>query len=414
MLAVLLGAIVVWTGMGQGVNPVNAPRPTSSAPEQKPASSSKPLQRDIAKLSVSQRNFYLSAQRGADWLQRANRPDGRFVYGYLPSLRAPMDGENYVHQIGAAFALARAARFFHDDKAAALATHALLALLLDTAVDPKEPHVRYTALPPALVNRVTAAGMLVMAIHELPQPGKDLLDQADQLCNYLRKQQAADGSIAGAESDAGKEEGQHVHAGPALYGLLRSCQHRPAPWKLDVVRKARTYYHAWWHNHKNVACVPWLSAAYTEAYLQSREQAFAVAVFEMNDWLCTLQYHQLDPRRPLWIGGFMTSDAKALNHGPQISSAAAAQSLVEACRTARQAADVTRHQRYTQALEKGLQFVTTLQYTDANTQHFAEWYRPLLVGAFHLSHQEGDLRLDYTQHAVSALVQYLHHVADLR
>ena len=53
-----------------------------------------------------------------------------------------------------------------------------------------------------------------------------------------------------------------------------------------------------------------------------------------------------------------------------------------------------------------MQFLTTLQYTDANTQHFADWYRPRLVGGFHASHQDGNLRIDYTQHAVSALVQY--------
>jgi hypothetical protein len=57
-----------------------------------------------------------------------------------------------------------------------------------------------------------------------------------------------------------------------------------------------------------------------------------------------------------------------------------------------------------------LQFVTTLQYTEANTQHFAEMFRPVLVGAFHPSHQDGNLRLDCTQHAVAALSHYVEHV----
>jgi vacuolar-type H+-ATPase subunit E/Vma4 len=48
-----------------------------------------------------------------------------------------------------------------------------------------------------------------------------------------------------------------------------------------------------------------------------------------------------------------------------------------------------------------------LQYTDANTQHFEEWYRPRLVGGFHASTQDGNLRVDYTQHALSALATYL-------
>jgi alkanesulfonate monooxygenase SsuD/methylene tetrahydromethanopterin reductase-like flavin-dependent oxidoreductase (luciferase family) len=38
--------------------------------------------------------------------------------------------------------------------------------------------------------------------------------------------------------------------------------------------------------------------------------------------------------------------------------------------------DVKRYQRYREALELCLQFLTSLQYTDVNTVHFADWYRP--------------------------------------
>jgi hypothetical protein len=53
-----------------------------------------------------------------------------------------------------------------------------------------------------------------------------------------------------------------------------------------------------------------------------------------------------------------------------------------------------------------------LQYTEGNTSHFAEWYRSRLVGGFHPSQQDGNLRIDTTQFAVSALLQFLD--ADLR
>jgi hypothetical protein len=79
---------------------------------------------------------------------------------------------------------------------------------------------------------------------------------------------------------------------------------------------------------------------------------------------------------------------------------------------ARETGDVTRHKRYRESLERALQFLTTLQYINANTQHFADWYRPTLLGGFFASHQDGNLRIDYTQHAVCAMVQYLSYVAD--
>jgi hypothetical protein len=99
---------------------------------------------------------------------------------------------------------------------------------------------------------------------------------------------------------------------------------------------------------------------------------------------------------------------------PQASSASAAFSLAEASQIARQAGDLQRYQRYRQATERCLQFLATLQYTEANTQHFAEWYRPALLGGFHSSHQDGNLRLEQTHQTVSALLSYLQHAVDMQ
>jgi hypothetical protein len=385
----------------------------------KPVPSANTPKRDLSKLPLTVQQAYLSGQRGVDWLQRANQPDGRFVHGYVPALRSPKEGTDYLMQIDGAGALARAARFYGDDKAAAIARQALLTLLLDTAVDPKAADVRYTSMPSPLLNRVATAGMLVLAVHDLPSPGKDLLDQAAQLCNYLHLQQQADGSLRLWDTDMASQDAEQVAAimhvtGPPLYALMRSQQQAPATWKIDMIRRACAVYTRWWREHKNTAMIAWHTAAYTEAYLATREPAFAEAVFDMNDWLCELQYQQLNPRQPLWVGGFKSwRDSKEAAEAPEVGSARYAHSLAHACRVARQAGDARRLERYSQAVEGCVRFLTTLQYTDANTQHFAEWYRPALVGAFHASHQDGDLRLDYTAGAVAAIVAYLDYVADL-
>jgi hypothetical protein len=356
----------------------------------------------------------LSAQRGADWLFRMNRVDGRFFYGVVPALKADLDGDHYLRQAGAAFALARAARFTGEERYAVRSTQAILALLDETALDPRDARVRQVTLPALLVNRLGAAGLLVLAINELPTPQPDLLEKSEQLCNFIRQQARADGSLAcnGVPGEkAGDDEGINYYPGEALYALMRSTKHRPAAWKVALVRKALAFYQPWWHRHKNMAFVPWQSAAYTEAYLQTKEPAFARFVLEMNDWICTLQYSQIDPRHMLWYGGFMSyAEGHAVESAPDVGSAAYAEGLAEACRVTRVMGDATRHQRYTETLERCLQFLTTLQYGDGSTQHFADWYRPRVVGGFHASHQDGNLRIDYTQHAVSALVQYLEHL----
>ena len=364
--------------------------------------------RDLAKLSLLERQVYLSGQRATDWLERGNRPDGRFLFGYLPDLRAPMEGFHYLTQVEAARALARAARFYQNKQADAIARQAILVLLLDTTLDPKDNQIRTTSLPSTLVNRLAAAGLLILAIHELPDPGKDLVEQARQLGNYIRKQQRADGSLIVTEGD-GKVEADVInyYTGPALLALVRLGQ-------IDMVRRAMPTYLKRWQEHKNMAMIPWHTAAYAEAYLKTREQAFADTVFEMNDWLSALQHQQPDARRPLWLGGFKNWRAgKEGTEAPEAAGAIYVESLTQACRVARQAGDVNRFQRYQDGTQRGLGFLSTLQYTEANTQHFADWYRPVLVGAFHTSHEDGNLRLDNTTRAVSALVQYLEGVADI-
>jgi hypothetical protein len=256
--------------------------------------------------------------------------------------------------------------------------------------------------------------LLVAAIHELPAAAPDLLVQADELCAYIYQQQRANGALVDADvgdiekASAEAREAQNHYAGLALYGLLRSQRDRPAAWKLEVARKARAYYQQAWETNKQLLMVPAHTAAYIEVYLLTKEPEFAESITQMNDWLCTLQYNELDPAQVTWHGGFKGwAGGQPLQVAPSISSAACAESLADACRLTRATGDVQRHPRYVTALEKSLQHLTTLQFSEGNTGHFAGWYRREILGGFFASHQDGTLRIEYTQHAVGALLGYL-------
>ncbi|HTU20575.1 MAG TPA: hypothetical protein VMG10_21115 [Gemmataceae bacterium] len=396
-----------------------APGPTRSAPKTPRLTSTQPSAltrgpaRDFSQLDEFSKEMLVSCQRGADWLSRINGTKGRFPDGYLPAVNAAIEGDNYLRQAGAAFALARAARLLGEERYAARATQAILTLLDDTTVDSSDAKCRHTALPSAILNRLGAAGLLVLAINELPAPQPDLLDRSEELCSWIRRQARDDGSLRCRDGDTDNAEADdadsvNAYPGLAVYAVLRSQKHRPAAWKTELARKAVVAYRAWWKNHRSMAFVPWQTAAWTEAYVQTKEAVFAELVYEMNDWLCGLQYDHLDPRRLLWYGGFLKwQDGKAIDAPPTISSAMYAESLAEARRAARAGSDPARYQRYTEVLQRSLQFLVHLQYTDANAQHFEEWYRPRLVGGFHASSQDGTLRIDYAQHALSALAMYL-------
>jgi hypothetical protein len=371
--------------------------------------------RDLAKLTDTQKQALITAQRGAMWLYNMNAASGHFYYGFLPALNRPIEGDNYFHQVAAAATLARAARITGEARFNARASQAILALLDETVVDPKDPKVRYTAMPSIARNRLATAGLLVAAIHELPSPQADLLDKSEQLCNFIHRQARPNGSLCLSDSsDEGTPPKEPADAlteypGLALYGLMLSQRQHPATWKTDLARKAVAYYHPLWQANKTAAFIPAQTAAYTEAYLLTKEPEFAKCVFEMNDWLVKLQYEA--PRVTWWYGGFKAwKDGHEVEEAPTISHAVYGESLVNACRVASASGDLDRHKSYSPAVERHLLFLASLQYTLANTRHFDAPYRELLSGGFYASQQDGNLRLDYTQQAVAVLLQYVEQV----
>jgi hypothetical protein len=377
---------------------------------------------EIQNLHPFQRAIYLSSRRGAEWLWQSNRPDGVFVPGHIPALNVVMEDDHFLRQAGGACALARAASFYGSERYAVRARQAVLTLLSSTKTDPAEASMRFTVFPSGQVNRLAAASLLVLAINELPEPGQDLLEQSEQLCQFIRKQQRADGSFEPGEAEnppgsktrlAAWDTEASSYPGIAVLALLRSQAHKPAAWKSEAARKGFNQAIDAWRKEKVLAPVPWLTSAGVELYVTTKDRATADAVFEMNDWLCGLQYG-VDPQRSLWQGGFRSvSQGKALDLPPGVESARCAEGLADACRVARLAVDLQRFARYRDASERCLHFLTTLQFTPANTRHFAEWYQPRLYGAFAFSHQDGNVRIDSTEHAVCSMTQYLKHVAQL-
>lgn len=352
--------------------------------------------------------------RGMDWLQRANQLDGKFLPGFLPALAIKAEGDAFVPQTEATLALIRAARYHRDENALHLGKQALLRLLQDTTTDAAQPTIRFTSAPEPFVNRLAASGGLLRAIYELPNPPDDLRAQARQLAGYLYSQTQADGSFVFATDDAGfKRHLVETCTGPALAGLIVFETRTPGMPKSERAVRAAAYYSAAWRQTKSPAMIPEHTAACAEAYLATNDARFAEAVFEMNDWLLTLQYGG-EQRQPLWAGGFMPwQGGKTQNLPPDATSAVYALSLVDACRVAKRAGDAQRLLRYRQSLEASLGFLMTLQYTDARVQHYAEWFRPWIVGGFFNAHQDGNLRLSNSANATAAIVGYLKHVAEV-
>src|SRR5437764_1456676 len=129
--------------------------PAATAPAAKPGGETE--------MSAPLRRIHLSARSGAEWLIRIENPaNARFHPGWVPALNVPVDHDNYLNQVRATYVLAQAARYYGDARYLMKARQAILSLLAETQIDPTDASCRCTTLPTMVVNRLAAAGLLLM------------------------------------------------------------------------------------------------------------------------------------------------------------------------------------------------------------------------------------------------------------
>jgi hypothetical protein len=353
--------------------------------------------------------------RGSQWMAKQHQPHGRFMSGYNPALRQAMPGEHDLKQAHAALAMAQAAKFSGDRTQAVIASQTILALLAGTKVDANDPTCRVPVQVSFVCNRVGFAAILAMAVYELPNADNKLIDEAERLCEFLRRQCRTDGSVhytdgpadAPAQIDA---SGANEFPGLALQALAMSNRVHPAEWKKEAVKKGVAYYAAIFRTKPNPMLAATLTPAACELYLQTKLPEAAAAAFELNDWLSTLQIGATDRRTPQWAGGFRSVvNGQATDAPPGAAETGFyVQSLACAYQLTRLTADLPRERKYRGAVTDAAQFLCSLQFAEANTRHFEDNFRAsMLIGGFHLSPNDGNLPIESTACAVTGLMRFL-------
>lgn len=349
-----------------------------------------------------------------NWMTRMNQSQGRFMYGYDPALRQALPGDHDLRQARGALGLAQAARFTGDEKQAAIASQAVLTLLAATRPDPADASCRVPVHASVLCNRVGFAATVALAIYELPAADAKLLGEAERLCEFLRRQTRPDGSVHYTDNPADDPtktdpEGVNEYPGLALQAIATSNRVKPAAWKAEAVKKGGEHYRAAFRAHPHPLLAATVVPALAELYVQTKLPDAAAGVYELADWLCGMQIPGNDPRVPQWAGAFRgVAGGRVSDAAPGPESGMCVQCLACACVVTRLTPDLDRHAKYKAAVADAVQFLTGLQYGEANTRHFETTFRAnMLIGGFHVSPLDGDLRIDATGTAVTGLVRYL-------
>ncbi|MCF7844852.1 MAG: terpene cyclase/mutase family protein [Kiritimatiellales bacterium] len=221
---------------------------------------------------------------------------------------------------------------------------------------------------------------------------------ADQWIRILAKgilaQQQPDGSY-NTYFQLDLNSGVDFYPGEAMYALMQLYEATGDVRYLQSVQKAFPYYREYWRGNKNTAFVPWHSQTDLLLYKATKDPEVADFVFEMNDWL--IDNHQItDGDRLDYIGGFPFGE-------PRNSTSSYMEGINDAYSLAKLAGDEEHIRKYGDSIRSGMRFVLLTQYTPENAFYIENQKRA--IGGFRAKLTDNAQRIDYTQHAVFAIIK---------
>ncbi|MBU0597122.1 AMMECR1 domain-containing protein [Patescibacteria group bacterium] len=190
--------------------------------------------------------------------------------------------------------------------------------------------------------------------------------------------------------------GENFYPGEAMLSLMRLYEATSEEKYLYSVNNAFTYYKKYWQNNKNTAFIPWHSQAYYLLYNETGDEEILDFIFEMNDWL--IDNHQIfDDAYIDKIGGFPKVSPSGC------STAVYLEGLNDAYLLAKSSGDEFHMSKYKESITLGARFLLLTQYTNQNSFYLSNPDRA--IGGFKQSLWANAERIDYTQHALRALIK---------
>ncbi|WP_156528679.1 hypothetical protein [Sinorhizobium glycinis] len=332
----------------------------------------------------------------AKWLISQVQPDGRMIYRYFPSRGEEAKGNNMIRQFMATVALVRLGKETGDAGIAELARKNLR-YNLDHFYELNGEHglIRYKDV------RLGAVSLAALAIVEAPFR-KEFESYELALRKTTEYMLRGDGSFQTFYDNRDSTDNQNFYSGETqlLWATLYEQTRDKAI--IERIQRAFRYYRAWHLDEKNrnPAFIPWHTQAYVKLLLLEDHPEMREFVFEMNDWLLSMQ--QNDGDYPDTYGRFY--DPKRPKFGPPHASSTGVylEGLIDAYRLAVEHKEQERMARYRDAIMRGLRSLMQLQFAD-DVDMFYVSKRERVYGGMRTTEYDNGIRVDNVQHAFMGL-----------
>lgn len=338
-----------------------------------------------------------AARAGGDYLVRMRHPNGRFIYDYDAGRDAADDDYNLVRHAGTVYAMLQLYRVSHDATLLAAAEAAIDYLLgfikpyrAGTLVLRSGDHIKLGGV---------ALAAVALTEHVRATGDKRHLKTAQGLCKYIAWSQGKHGRVAHKrEFDSGEVDSfrSQYYPGEAMLALLRVHAIDGAPHWVDTAANLARYLITVRDSGKATADLThdhWLLYALNELYRVRKQPMYLRHAARIVEAIVAAQN----------TGG-KTVDHLGSYYDPPRSTPTATRSegLLAAHALISEFGDEQLAGRIRRAVKRGVGFQLQTQITRERAMYLRDPRRSL--GGFTRSLGRFDVRIDYVQHNISALI----------
>jgi hypothetical protein len=334
------------------------------------------------------------------WMLNQVQPDGRTVYKYWPSRGTEADGDNTIRQAMATICLGRVGARTADPDARDRADRNLDHLIATYYREEGEYGLAIEE------EKIKLGGVALMALAILESPNRNrharALTRLTATINHLHN---ADGSFRTFYAPLDRNDCQNFYPGEALLFWAHAIKVGLPGVTVEAYMRAFRYYRTWFRADSNPAFVPWHSQAHFVMRDLVDEPELDGFVFEMNDWLLSMQQWDSAPYADL-LGRFYDPERPHL--GPPHASATGVylEGLIDAFELARLYGDQPRQASYRRAILRGARSLARLQFkTDDDMFYISQ--RQRVEGGIRTETYNNEIRVDNVQHGLMGLQRVL-------
>jgi len=330
-----------------------------------------------------------SISLGRNWfLNNIDTDTGLLEYKYYPSSDSYSSSNNDVRQIASLWSMTEIDVFFDNTD-----FEELVNTTIDYYLSYKENIDNYSYLTIDGYSKLAYNAFMILVLVNTPYyENRDIL--LSEFSQGILSLQNDDGSY-NTYFNSDRNSGVDFYPGEAMLALMKLYNYNGNSSYLESVKKAAPYYIDYWRSNKNSAFIPWHTQTYYFLYQETKDYDLVDFVFEMNDWVINY-YQNKTGKYPDKIGGFPKSV-------PRYSTSSYLEGINDAYSLAVQVNADEKIAEYKESIRLGTRFILQTQFNEKNIFYLENPKRA--IGGFKESLVSNDLRNDYTQHAVMALIK---------